>query len=258
MTKNELTDKVGKKFLFSENTLAAKLSYDSGISQFDDYLDGKTLNQIGAVIHLTKYPKGLVIKIAKHFSSFKFGLPYSEIERTILTEKSGVLKLIFETSSSDKIIFSLKNSDISEVKQFIDDFNIKYASDINNQDSNPAFSKNNTNFKIKVPGINTENKNSNELEKTQSLDDASKWKAARWGVIVFCVIHYFFEISMGKIELAIVPVLVNFWISAKYIKWQISKGKDAHNPFLTGLSVSGVVFLIRLVLYLAFTLMIVN
>ena len=127
MTTTELTEKVGKKFFLADDyTLAAKLNYDSGIPSFDKYLDGKTLKQISAVIHLTKYPKGLVIKIAKLFSSFPFGIAYSEIKRTLLAEKSGTSNLIFETSDNGKIIFSLNTSNVFDVKQFLNDIHLKY------------------------------------------------------------------------------------------------------------------------------------
>jgi hypothetical protein len=127
MTKIELIEKVGKKsFLANDYTLAAKLDYESGLPSFDKYLDGKKVKQINAVIHLTKYPKGLVIKIAKLFSSFPFGLAYSEIKRTLLSEKPGLSNLIFETNDSEKIIFSLKTAHIFEVKEFFDDIHLKY------------------------------------------------------------------------------------------------------------------------------------
>lgn len=127
LTKADLTEKVGKKFFLADDyTLAAKLNYDNGIPEFDTYLDGKTLKEINAVIHLTKYPKGLVIKIAKNFSSFPFGLPYSEIKRTVLSEKAEKSNLIFETVDKGKIIFSLKTANILEVKQFLDDIHLKY------------------------------------------------------------------------------------------------------------------------------------
>ncbi|MBL0065628.1 MAG: hypothetical protein IPP38_11580 [Bacteroidetes bacterium] len=114
------------------------MNYDSGIPSFDKYLDGKTLKQINAVIHLSKFPKGLVIKIAKHFSSFPFGLPYSEITRTLLSEKSTTSHLIFETTDNSKIIFSLKTADIFEVRQFLNDIHLKYDTETTVANSNLA------------------------------------------------------------------------------------------------------------------------
>jgi len=129
MTKEQLVDKVGKNgFLADDKTLAAKLHYDSGIPSFDEYLDGKTVKQIGAVIHLTKHPKGLAIKIAKNFSSFPFGLAFTEIKRTVLSETANISHLIFDTTDG-KIIFSVKSSDTSEVKEFLKDIHLKYDID---------------------------------------------------------------------------------------------------------------------------------
>jgi|SRR5690554_4987413 len=126
MTKTELNEKVGKKlFLADDYTIAAKLNYESGIPSFDKYLNGKKLKQIGAVIHLTKYPKGLVFKIAKLFSSFPFGISYSEIRRTLLLEKPDTSNLIFETSNG-KITFSLKTSNIYDVRTFLDEIHLPY------------------------------------------------------------------------------------------------------------------------------------
>lgn len=130
MTKTELTDKLGKRF-FLENdyTLAAKLNYVSGIPTFDQFLGGKTLKQINAVIHLTKYPKGLLIKIQKNFSSFPFGISYSEIKNTILSDKTEIPNLTFEATKGNKIIFSIKPADFYEIKQFLEDIRLPYHYD---------------------------------------------------------------------------------------------------------------------------------
>lgn len=99
MTKKELTDKVGRNFFLTDGyTLAAKLNYESGIESFDSYLEGKTLKQIHAVIHLIKYPKGLVIKIAKLFSSISFGLPYSDIQSIMLSKKKRYFNVNFQNN----------------------------------------------------------------------------------------------------------------------------------------------------------------
>jgi hypothetical protein len=82
------------------------------------------------------------------------------------------------------------------------------------------------------------------------------WKTARIGVIIFCIIHFLFEIVTGNNKAAALPVMVNFWLSAWYIKRQIEKGKIIKRFVLMGLAVSGVVFLIRLVLGTAIYLLI--
>jgi hypothetical protein len=94
-----------------------------------------------------------------------------------------------------------------------------------------------------------------ELKEIKNPNHETMWKAARWGVIIFCVIHFLFEILTGNNKSAALPVMFNFWISAWYIKGQIAKGKEMKNLLLMGLSVSGVVFLIRLALGMAFYLL---
>jgi hypothetical protein len=126
-TKAELSEKVGKtNFLSNAYTLAAKLNYESGIDDFDKYLNGRTLNQINAVIHMTKFPKGLVIKIAKLFSSVHFGLTFSEIKQISLSEKSGISYLIIETNKNINIVFSFKPESSVEIRQFLEDIDINY------------------------------------------------------------------------------------------------------------------------------------
>ena len=95
----------------------------------------------------------------------------------------------------------------------------------------------------------------NEIEKP---NHESMWKSARLGVIIFCVIHFFFEIATGNSQQAVFPVFVNYLISGWYIKRQIAKGKEINSLLLTGLSVAGVVFLIRLALGAVFFLIIAN
>lgn len=127
MTKAELTEKIGKKFFLEDDyTLAAVLSYKNGIPSFDEYLNGKSLKQIHAVIHLTKYPKGLLIKIQKNFSSFPFGISYSEINQILLSEEKEISHLFLETVNG-RIAFSIKTSRLFEVKQFLKDIQLKNA-----------------------------------------------------------------------------------------------------------------------------------
>lgn len=97
-----------------------------------------------------------------------------------------------------------------------------------------------------------------DLKENKNSDHETKWKKARWGVIIFCVIHFFFEILTGNSKTAALPVFFNFWISGWYIKGQIAKGKKIKKLILMGLLVSGVVFLIRLTLGIAIYLLMTN
>ena len=74
------------------------------------------------------------------------------------------------------------------------------------------------------------------------------WKAARTGVILFCVIHFLFEIAAGNIRTAMFPVIINYTISQWYIEKKIVQGKVMDNLLLMGFYISCVVFLIRIAL----------
>lgn len=74
------------------------------------------------------------------------------------------------------------------------------------------------------------------------------WKSARWGVIAFCVIHFFLETFVGTSKYPGIPIVFNYLISTWFIKKQISKGKNFYNPLFYGFLISGAVFLIRLIL----------
>jgi hypothetical protein len=127
MTNKEIEDKVGKKgFLSNDQTLAAKMDYKEGIPSFDNYLNGKTLKQIRGVIHLVKYPRGLVFKIAKLFSYFPFAVSYKEIKNVLLDNISENPQLVFSISNGDDIKFFIKEKDIIAVNKFLLQIRLKY------------------------------------------------------------------------------------------------------------------------------------
>lgn len=91
LTKDQIREKIGKKsWLDDQKVLAAKLDYISGIPEFDEILGGMTLKEKDAVIHLEKFPKGLLFKIAMGFGGIKthpYPLTNEEVQKTILTRK---------------------------------------------------------------------------------------------------------------------------------------------------------------------------
>lgn len=75
------------------------------------------------------------------------------------------------------------------------------------------------------------------------------WKETKKGVIIFCIVHFIFELlTIRDSATLILPVFGNYFISTEYIKYKIHKEKPIINPLLTGLSVSGIVFLIRVII----------
>ncbi len=83
------------------------------------------------------------------------------------------------------------------------------------------------------------------------------WKAARWGIIIFCFIHFLFEVGTGNEQTMLISVVANYVISAWYIKRRIKKYKLMNRPMLAGFTVSCIVFLIRLFIGIIYTNMII-
>lgn len=74
------------------------------------------------------------------------------------------------------------------------------------------------------------------------------WKSAKWGILIFCFVHFLFEIGTGNEKNMILPVIFNYFISAWYVKKMIKRDRFSNNPILWGMAVSCVVFLIRVIL----------
>ncbi len=134
VTKDQIREKVGKKWWLSDQqVLAAKLNYASGIGVFDKILDGKTLKEIDAVIHLEKYPKGLLFKIARGFGGFKthpFPVAKNEIRKVLLSETPDTGgQLTFNLTDGNKIEFRIKKDDIVEVKDFLKEIKLNYETE---------------------------------------------------------------------------------------------------------------------------------
>jgi len=132
-TKDQIREKVGKKWwLDDQQTLVAKLDYVSGIDVFDKILDGKTLKEFDAVIHLEKYPKGLLFTITKGlgFKTYLFPVAKNEIEKVVLSEtpdSSG--QLTFNLTDGNKIEFRIKKNDLWEVKDFLKEIKLNHETE---------------------------------------------------------------------------------------------------------------------------------
>lgn len=83
------------------------------------------------------------------------------------------------------------------------------------------------------------------------------WKLAKWGVLSFCIVHWIFEIGTGNEKYMFIPVIANYYFSAWFIKERIRRDRFSEQPFLVGLSVACVVFLIRVVLGLIYSSLVI-
>lgn len=174
ISKEEFIRKVGKRFfLDNQNIISSVLEYKEGILYFDEILEGKTLKQFNSVIQLEKYPKGIIVKIAKLFSSYAFPLSYEEIENISINDLNGSFILIFHTKNNDiKFSFLIKN--LQEIKLFLDECKLSNKitlTNISNIKNNEGQSKKgfNYNFSKRKKWLFM-----NELEKTIKQYDSKK------------------------------------------------------------------------------------
>jgi len=130
VSKKELYQKLGKKsFLSDLIRVSAAIEYISGIPYFDKLLNGKSLKQINAVIQIEKYPKGILIRVAKLFSSYSYGISYNEI-RNIEITNSLEPTIIFHLKNNETINFLIVRNRISELIEFLDKTHLKYETKI--------------------------------------------------------------------------------------------------------------------------------
>lgn len=95
--------------------------------------------------------------------------------------------------------------------------------------------------------VQSEDASSLKILRSKSEDDPEnnrRWKLAKWGSITFCVIHFLYEIFTNNATTGFILVLTNYFITMGYITLS---GMKLRNPYISGLAVSCVVFLIRLV-----------
>lgn len=156
-SKDQIREKIGKKWwLDDQQVLAAKLEYKSGIETFDQILDGKTLKEFNAVIHLEKYPKGLLFKIAKGlgFKTFPFPLAKNEIKKVVLSETGkGSGQLTFVLNDGNRIELSIRKGDIWEVKDFLNDIKLDYETEKIKKPAAPKVKKEENTQKHGVPTL---------------------------------------------------------------------------------------------------------
>lgn len=116
---------IGKKWIFADdNSIQAILIYLNGIETFDTFLDNKFQFEINAVIHMTEFPNGLQIRLAKTFKSNKFGIPYQDIKK-ISTHSYSNYSIIKINTVNNDIFFLCKNENLNVFIRFIEKLGIK-------------------------------------------------------------------------------------------------------------------------------------
>jgi hypothetical protein len=164
MVKEEIKKEVGKDWFLSDfNTLAGKLFYLSGIQGFDAILQGNDQIDMGFVIHIEEKPKGILIRLAKHFSAKEVAINYTNLTQITLIECERFSLLRIDTSfapihfffdnihtseiidylnSLRKVDFIIKQElkDPNDIKKQLDDFVVKHKMDRNHSMFSKPFS----------------------------------------------------------------------------------------------------------------------
>lgn len=71
------------------------------------------------------------------------------------------------------------------------------------------------------------------------------WKSAKWGIMIFCVLLFIYElVSKNYMSVALV-VLLNYFLAGYIVKRLIAQGKTFGHPFVFGLFVSAMLLIVR-------------
>ncbi len=81
---------------------------------------------------------------------------------------------------------------------------------------------------------------------------AELWNSAKWGIMIFCVLLFVYElISQNYFSVALV-VLLNYFLATFIVKRLIAQGKTFGHPFVFGLFVSAMLLIVRFTFEMVF------
>lgn len=118
-----INEKLGKKsWLDNQEGLTGKIDYISGIELFDTILNGKTHAESKSIIHLERYPKGILIELKKGFGGFKsyqYPLSENEIREFVINQvKNKGAKLVIFLNEGNNIEFDINERNLNDTKIF--------------------------------------------------------------------------------------------------------------------------------------------
>lgn len=71
------------------------------------------------------------------------------------------------------------------------------------------------------------------------------WKTAKWGIMTFCVMLFFYEIFAKNYSSVAIVVLLNYFLAVWIVKTLNAKGRTFGHPFVFGLFVSAMILIVR-------------
>lgn len=90
LNKDELNEQLGKENFWQPQRLTGKVAYISGISPFDELLDGKLFTEVVALINFAYRPNGLQIEMMKGLKYYPIGLKSDRILSINLEDKEQI------------------------------------------------------------------------------------------------------------------------------------------------------------------------
>jgi hypothetical protein len=125
LDKKDVQVVLGRNGLLADNsTLAGKLVYKDGIIGFDKLLNGKSEMDLKARIHITKFPRGINIKLILKNKRYPVGILFKDIQNINIDRNILAIKL----KSGRKINFSFKESHAYGIREFFNTYIIKHLS----------------------------------------------------------------------------------------------------------------------------------
>ena len=80
---------------------------------------------------------------------------------------------------------------------------------------------------------------------SQAVNAEALWKSAKWGILVFCVILFFYEVVSKNYSGIAFVILLNFFAGGYIVKKLIASGRTFGHPFVFGLFVSAMLLVVR-------------
>ena len=92
LSKNELNELLGEKSTWFPESLLAKLSYASGIPEFDIIMEGRTVWDAAAFVNIHKRPLGFQVEIVNNFKWSSVAIPFDLIREIHLEDKEQIIE----------------------------------------------------------------------------------------------------------------------------------------------------------------------
>lgn len=78
------------------------------------------------------------------------------------------------------------------------------------------------------------------------------WKSAKWGIMIFCVVLFVYELISKNYSSVALVILLNYFAAGFIVRKLILQGKTFGHPFVFGLFVSAMLLIVRFTLEMVY------